>query len=164
MLTLAIGLAAGIGALVLLALSLIGTLDVLTTRFLHHPIPGVIKLSEAGLVLVLFLGLAVATGKRSHVRIDLLTSRLGPRARLFFQATGYFFTSVFFAMWTWQMGHMAAKSWAIREIATGLFPYPIYPIKFTLFIGLLIATFVSTGHLAFAVREIYHSNSYSIKG
>ena len=72
-LSLAIRSGTALGALTLLALALIVTSDVLTTRFLDHPIPGVMKLSEAGLVLILFLGLAVATRNRG------VSLRPGPR-------------------------------------------------------------------------------------
>lgn len=64
-------------------------------------------------------------------------AHLGPRARRFCDATGYLFAAVFFAVWTWQMGDMTAKSWSIREMATGLLPFPLYPVKFVLFTGLL---------------------------
>ena len=163
-LALAIHLATALGTLVLLALALIGTSDVLTTRILDQPIPGVIKLSEAGLVLILFLGLAVAARNRDHIRVDILVNRLGPRARRFCCALGYLFTAGFFAMWTWQMWSMTAKSWSIREMATGLLPYPLYPIKFILFLGLFIATIESVRRLVFSVHEFYNPNSGQPKG
>jgi TRAP-type C4-dicarboxylate transport system permease small subunit len=159
MFSFAISLATTLGALVLLALALMVTSDVLTTRILAQPIPGVIKLSEAGLVLMLFLGLAVATRQRGHIRVDILVNRMGPRARRFCNAIGYLFTAVFFAVWTWQMWHMTVKSWSIREMATGLLPYPLYLIKFILFLGLLTATIESVRHLVVSIREIYNPNS-----
>ncbi len=164
MLSLAIRLITALGALAVLAIALIGTTDVLSIRILSQSIPGVIKLSEAGLVLALFLGLAVAVRNRGHIRIDILVTRLGPRTRRFCDVTGYLFTAVFFAMWTWQMGHMAAKSWSIRETATGLLSFPLYPIKFILFLGLLIATVESVRHLVLSIHEIYHPNLCKRKG
>lgn len=164
MLSLAIRLTTALGALAVLAIALIGTTDVLSIRILSQSIPGVIKLSEAGLVLAVFLGLVVATRNRRHIRIDILITRLGPRTQRFCNTTGYLFTVVFFAMWTWQMGHMAAKSWSIRETATGLLAFPLYPIKFILFLGLLIATIESFRHLLLSVHEIFHPNSYKQKG
>ena len=127
LLSLAIRSGTALGALILLALALVLSADVLTTRILDHPIPGVIKLSEAGLVLLLFLGMAAATRNRGHIRVDILVARLVPRARRFYDAIGYLFAAVFFAVWTWQMWNLTAKSWAIREMATGLLPYPLYP-------------------------------------
>ena len=164
MLSLAIRMTTALGALVILGIALLGTTDVLSTRILNQSIPGVIKLSEAGLVLALFLGLAVAARNRGHIQIDILITHLGPRARRFCDATGYFFAAVFFAMWTWQMGHMAAKSWSIRESATGLLSFPLYPVKFIIFLGLLIATIESVRHLVLSVHEIYHPNLCKRKG
>jgi TRAP-type C4-dicarboxylate transport system permease small subunit len=162
--SLAIRSGTALGALILLALALILTADVLTTRILDHPIPGVIKLSEAGLVLILFLGLAVATRNRGHIRVDILVARLAPRARWFCDATGYLFAAAFFAVWTWQMWYLTAKSWAIREMATGLLPYPLYPIKFLLFLGLLIATIESIHLLVLSLHRIYNPNASDTQG
>ena len=164
MFSLAIRMTAGLGAIVILALALIGTSDVLSTGILNQSIPGVIKLSEAGLVLALFLGLAVAARNRGHIQIDILVTRLGPRARRFCDATGYLFTALFFAVWTLQMWYMTSKSWSIRETATGLLPFPLYPIKFILFLGLLIATIESVRHLVLSVHEICNPNSSKRKG
>ena len=164
MFSLTIRMTAGLGAIVILALALIGTSDVLSTGILNQSIPGVIKLSEAGLVLALFLGLAVAARNRGHIQIDILVTRLGPRARRFCDATGYLFTALFFAVWTLQMWYMTSKSWSIRETATGLLPFPLYPIKFILFLGLLIATIESVRHLVLSVHEFCNSNSSKRKG
>ena len=164
MLSLVTRLITALGALAVLAIALIGTVDVLSIRILNQSIPGVIKLSEAGLVLALFLGLAVVVRNRGHIRIEILVTSLGPRTRRFCDVTGYLFTTVFFSMWSWQMGHMAAKSWSIRETATGLLSFPLYPIKFILFLGLLIATIESVRHLVLSVHEIYHPNLCKRKG
>ena len=157
-LSMATRLAMAVGVVVLLLLALVGTLDVLTTRFLDQPIAGVIKLSEAGLILVLFLGIVAATSNRSHVRVDILVTRLGLRAQRFCQSAGYFFTAGFFAVWTWQMGCMAAQSWSIRETATGLLSYPLYPIKIIIFLGLLIATLESLRQLVGSLNKIFYSD------
>jgi TRAP-type C4-dicarboxylate transport system permease small subunit len=163
-LSLAARLAAALGALSLLALALLETLDVLSTGILKYPIPGVIKLSESGLVLILFLGVAVATRNRGHIRVDILLIKLRPRARRFCDAIGSFFASLFFSLWTWQMWLMTVTSWTIRERATGLLPYPIYPLKFLLFVGLLIATIESIRRLSLSAHEIYDPNSRRRKG
>jgi TRAP-type C4-dicarboxylate transport system permease small subunit len=164
MLSLAIRLASALGAVVLLALALIGTTDILSTRILDQPIPGVIKMSEAGLVLVLFLGLAVATRNRGHIRVDMLITRLGPGTRRFFDAIASLFTAGFFAVWTWQMWYMTAKSWSIREASTGMLSFPLYPIKSILFLGLLLATIESVRHLVLSIHEMHHPNSCGRKG
>jgi TRAP-type C4-dicarboxylate transport system permease small subunit len=152
-------LATAAGIVVLLALALLCTLDVLTTRILGQPMAGVIKLSEAGLALILFLGFAITARSRSHVRVDLLVSRLGKTPRRLCHAVAHLFTVFFFALWTWQMGFMTAQSWAIRETARGLLPYPLYPIKFILFLGLLAATFTLFWQLIEFVSKISNFNS-----
>ena len=163
-LALAIRMAATIGSLILLALALLGSMDVLATRILNDPIPGILELSEAGLAVVLFLGLSAATAKGSHIRLDILLNRLGSSALCLCRVISLLFTTVFFALWTWQMGHTAAKSWAMGEIAASLFPLPLYPVKFVVFLGLLVATVASFALLARSVFGVDNLKSESRKG
>jgi TRAP-type C4-dicarboxylate transport system permease small subunit len=158
MLAMAIRLATAVGIVVLILVALVGTLDVLTTRFLDHPIAGAIKLSEAGLVLILFLGIAAATFNRSHVRVDILVTRLTTPPRRVCHAIACLFSAAFFALWTWQVWFLAAQSWTIRETATGLLSYPLYPIKFILFLGLLIAMLESWRQLFGSLNKIFYSD------
>jgi TRAP-type C4-dicarboxylate transport system permease small subunit len=55
-----------IAAAVALLVALIGTIDVMTTRVLAQAIPGAFELSEAGLVLMVFLGMAIVTREENQ--------------------------------------------------------------------------------------------------
>jgi TRAP-type C4-dicarboxylate transport system permease small subunit len=71
-----------VAAVVALLVALIGTIDVLTTRVLAQAIPGAFELSEAGLVLMVFLGMAIVTKEESHIKVDLLVNRMPRRLQL----------------------------------------------------------------------------------
>ena len=159
MLSMGTRLAETVGIVVLLALALICTLDVLTTTILGRPMVGVIELSEAGLALILFSGFVIAARRKSHIRVDLLVTRLGKIPRQVCHAIAHLFMVAFFALWTWQMGFMVAHSWTIRETATGLLAYPLYPIKFVLFLGLLAATLSLFWQFIDFLSRISNSNS-----
>jgi TRAP-type C4-dicarboxylate transport system permease small subunit len=50
------------------------------TRFLwNQPIPWVVEISSYLMLYITFLGVAWLQGKNGHVRIDLFTSKVGPR-------------------------------------------------------------------------------------
>jgi TRAP-type C4-dicarboxylate transport system permease small subunit len=163
-LSIAVRLAIGLGAWVTLSLALLGTTDVLTTRILAHPIPGVIEMSEVGLILILFLGLTASTRNRDHIRVDVIINLMGHRARCICFMVGYLITAVFFSLWTFQMWHLAVKSVSIQEKATGLLPFPLYPVKIIAFLGLLIATIETVRRLIRSIIEVFSPNSPIRKG
>ncbi|MCP4624886.1 MAG: TRAP transporter small permease [bacterium] len=129
-----------IAAIVALLVALIGTIDVLTTRVLAQAVPGAFELSEAGLVLMVFLGMAIVTREESHIKVDILVNRMPKRLQLICTVFGLALTTCFLGLMTWQMGSLALKSWKINEMATGLLPFPIYPVKMAAFVGLAAAT------------------------
>ena len=153
MLWFAVRLAAALGALITLTLALIGTTDVLTTRILARPIPSVVELSEAGMILILFLGLTAGT-----------CSRMGQRGRHVCSLVGYLITAIFFSLWTLQMWHLAVKSASIKEMATGFLPFPLYPVKIIAFLGLLIPTIETVRPLVRSILDVFNSNPPMRKG
>ena len=157
-LSFAVRLAIALGAGVTLALALIGTTDVLTTRILARPIPGVIELSEAGLILILFLGLTAGTCNRGHIRVDVILNLMVQRGRRICAMVGYLITAIFFSLWTFQMWHLAVKSVSIQEMATGLLPFPLYPVKIIAFLGLIIATIETVRRLIRSILDVFNPN------
>jgi TRAP-type C4-dicarboxylate transport system permease small subunit len=128
-----------VGAVVTILVAIIGTIDVITTRIISHPIPGAFKLSEAGLVLIVFLGFAEVTRSDTHIKVDIIVNRFGPRFKKFSQIIAAILMVGFFSLLATRMWTLAEKSWEIRESATGLLPFPIYPIKISAVLGLCIA-------------------------
>lgn len=96
--------------------------------------------------------------------MDILLNRLGSSVLCLCRVISLLFTTVFFALWTWQMGHTAAKSWAMGEITASLFPLSLYLVKFVVFLGLLVATIASFALLARSVSGVGNLKSESRKG
>ncbi len=140
-------------ALITLAIAVIGTLDIITTNMLSSPISGAFELSESGLILLLFFGLAVTSRSGSHIKVDILTNRLPVRGQKICDAIGYLITSVLFAFWTQQMYFLALKSFKIRETANGLLQFPIYMVKMAAFLGIMIATVETLRRLLISIAE-----------
>ncbi len=152
-------LAITVAAFITLAIAVIGTLDIITTNVIASPISGAFELSESGLIILLFFGLAVTSRSGSHIKVDILTSRLPVRGQKICDAIGYLFTSVLFAFWTQQMYFLALKSFKIRETANGLLQYPIYIVKIAAFLGILIATIETLRRLLLSIAEFIKKNS-----
>jgi len=138
-------------ALITLAMAVIGTIDIVSTNVIASPVPGAFELSESGLIILLFFGLAVTSRSGSHIKVDILVKRLPVRGQKICDAMGYLFTTVFFIFWSWQMYFLALKSFKIRETANGLLQFPIYTVKMAAFLGIMIATIETLRRLLISV-------------
>jgi hypothetical protein len=54
------------------------------------------------------------------------------------------------------MWSLAMKSWKISEMATGLLPFPIYPVKIAALLGLSTATIEASRRLIIVLMEALH--------
>ncbi len=156
-------MAVAAAALVTLAMAVIGTVDVLTTNVFQRAVPGAVELSEAGLVLLVFLGIAVASRNRDHITVDIVINRLPLRARQICKAFGLFMTSLFFVLWTQQLWYLAAKSLSISERSAGLFPFPLYPVKIAAFIGMILASIEMIRRFLLCCKDIFQLQSKNAK-
>ncbi len=145
-----------VAAIVALLVALVGTIDILTTRVFAQAIPGAFELSEAGLVLMVFLGLAVVTREEGHIKVDIIVNRMNNRLQLICGIFALGLTACFLGLMTWQMWSLALKSWKIDEMATGLLPFPIYPVKIAALLGLATATIEALRRLIIVLMEALH--------
>ena len=136
-LALAVLLVGGVG--VILAMFL-GTADVVGTQFFGWPVPGTLEITESTMVLIVFGALAYAQIRRSHIRVELIYTRMGPRVRAGMDVLADVAALVFFGLLLWQATLEAVMSWEIRETADGLIRFPLYPARSILAtgVGLLI--------------------------
>jgi tripartite ATP-independent transporter DctM subunit len=89
------------GALVFLYL-LTTFLDVLLRYFFDKPIPNTVDLGSMLMVALVFLGLAYVQLDKLHITIDLVTSRLSPKARLALSTAMYTICLVTIALMVWR--------------------------------------------------------------
>ena len=119
----------GIGAIIVMVMMFLTSLDVVLRYVFKSPLPGAYELQEFLLVGVVFLGLAYIQALKGHLNVDLLTSRLSPRMQIFFGIIGYVICLIIFSLITWQSGLRAWKAFDIGQIREGLVGYPLWPAK-----------------------------------
>lgn len=116
-------------SLLLLFIALMGTVDIVLTNLFLRPIPGVVELSGALLGVTVFLGLAEAQARGSHIVIDVATAAMRPRmhkvAAMFSLSVGL----VFMGFVAWQTTGLAIKAYGYNELALGALPFPLTPFK-----------------------------------
>ena len=103
---------------------------------LNKPLDGTLEFTESLLVLIIFLSVALTQFDGGHIRVTLLTRRL-PKAWaqvlnvLCMLAGAAFFTWCAYAAWKF-----AYQSWTFGEQEWGTVVFPLWPVKFVVFVGI----------------------------
>jgi TRAP-type C4-dicarboxylate transport system permease small subunit len=121
------------------ALAVIGTADSLGTQLLALPVPSSLEMSQAGLAVVVFMGLAYAQRRRGHVTVDIFSGRATGGLHVFFTALALVAAVAFFGFLAWRTGIAAWESYLGDERSWGLTRFPIWPSKIAVAFGCVIA-------------------------
>ncbi len=124
-----------IGGLGLLMSMFLGVGDVIGTQMLKTPLPGARELTESTMVLIVFGALTYAQIQRSHIRVELLYTRLGPRAQAVMDVCADLAALAFFSLLLWQAINEAIVSVGLNEATVGLIRFPLYPARIVLAAG-----------------------------
>jgi len=135
-----------VASIAVLAMMLIGGADVVTTIF-GLPIPGAVELMQMLMVLVIFMALPEVEVRRQHIAIDLVAARMPLAVRRAFALFGNVLSLCFYGGMAWQAWKLFWGSWSIREYATGLVAFPVYPTKGLFAIGLTLAGIAAVANL-----------------
>ena len=127
------------GATILLMMA-IGTVDIVGTKYFGMPLPAMLEATEALMVFAVFFALAKAQADRQHIRVELVTVRLGATARWYFDLLALLFTLGIIGLIAGMGWVLGVQSWEVREYAEGIIQFPIYPSKIALAIGATLMT------------------------
>ncbi len=152
------GLALAAGYL-LLAVMLLTVIAVLARKVFALPIIGTQDLSEAGLVIIVFLGLAYAGLTGGHIAVDLISGFLDNRVSNILEGTIRLIGAVFFSIVTWQTVEQGFSALEYGE-AFNLLPIPHYPFFFIVAFGtgLYAIVLLTLSARSFAGRSEYESS------
>ena len=124
-----------LGTLGMIAAMLVGVADVVGTEFLGRPVLGTLEFTESTMVLVVFGALAYAQQRRSHIRVELLYSSVGPRGKSFMEAVTHIVAFIFFALVGWTGYAELLYSLEIKESTMGSVRFPLYPARILMVLG-----------------------------
>lgn len=111
------------------ALALLTLVDVTGRYVLNFPVPGSVELTEILMVFAIFAGMFLASRRREHVSVDILTALLGAEARRWLALAGDAIGIVLFAVlavMTWSRG-LQAMTYAEQTTVLHI------PLSFTIF-------------------------------
>lgn len=144
-----------------LLIILIVVTDVTGRFLLNLPFHSGVELSELLLVVLVFLGLAAAQQQRQNYAIDILTRHFPPWLRGLFELAGYAACLFIVVLLAWPSSKQAIASFERGEAGFGIVPFPLWPARIILAIGLwlLAMQFVCDiyRHLAGTPRRNVHA-------
>jgi len=123
------------GGIILTAMMLLVTADVLGRYLFDRPVHGTNELTEFMMVGLLYFTLAHTQSLKAHIRVDMLVAVFPRRARLLCEAVTYFLGFILFSLITWQSLAAAGQAWKIGETTFGLILFPLFPAKVLVPIG-----------------------------
>ncbi|MBI5968407.1 MAG: TRAP transporter small permease [Deltaproteobacteria bacterium] len=126
------------GGIILTAMMLLVTADVLARYLFNSPIHGTTELTEFMMIGLFYFTLAYTQALKAHIRVDMLISLFSPRARLICEEITYLLGFALFALITWQTMEAAVQAWKIWETTFGLILFPLFPAKVLIPIGCFI--------------------------
>ena len=124
-----------IAGIMIVLIACIGTADVISYRIFNGGIPGALEISSKGVATAFFLALPKAQLRFSHVFVDIIYDLLKPRTKMVIRYFCLTVTILIFGLMGYVSVDLILKSFNFSESAQGLIPFPIWPLKMTVFIG-----------------------------
>jgi len=150
------------GGLIVLAVMVFFTASDVTLRYLfNRPILGSWELTELMLALLVFSTIAYTAVKKGHINVELVTSRLPPRAREIIESITLLLSTVLFALMAWQSAVQAVILLASgsRSEAYGV---PHYPFFFVVAFGSGLLSLVLLVDLLNSLARLIERNRWGI--
>jgi TRAP-type C4-dicarboxylate transport system permease small subunit len=108
-------------------------------RFVFNaPIGGTLEVTESALTILIFLSLAMTQHEGGHIKVTLIMRRTSEKSIRIGNIVAAFLGSLFFAWATYAAWGLFVKSLMMNEQEWGSIIFPVYPVKFVIFLGLLL--------------------------
>ncbi len=132
-----LGVAAGFACLItmfMVAVNVIGRYG------FDSPFNGAFIYTQSLLTFMIFLSIGLTQHHRGHIKVVFLTRLMSPLLRRTVQTLMSALATLFFLVASYATLMFALESFEVREEIFDAVTYPIYPVKFVVFIGLVLLT------------------------
>jgi len=149
----AIGVANVVSLLGLVAMTAVTVVDVAGRYLFNRPLPGALELSELLMVFLVFGAFAVTELRNGHVDIDVVVTKLSPRARALCETFAALLSTAFWGAITWRTALHAQNVWRAGETTPNL-SLPIAPFVWAATVGTLLFTLALVVRTLAALRRV----------
>ena len=105
---------------------------------LNRPLDGTLEFTESLLVLIIFLSLGLTQYEGGHIRVTLLTRSLPKTYARAATVVAMLCGAAFFSWCAYAAWVFALQAWSFNEYEWGTVAFPLYPVKFVVFLGILM--------------------------
>lgn len=123
-------------------------IDVLGKYFFKMPVPSTAEIvANYYMISTVFFSLAYIEIKKSHIAVDLLYDRVSSSIKNVFNTLAIFMTVLFYLGLGWFSYESATRSFDMNETIDGIWRVTVWPAKFMLPIGLIVAAFIAISNI-----------------
>ncbi|WP_010138898.1 TRAP transporter small permease subunit [Oceanicola sp. S124] len=138
------------------------SIDILGKFLFATPLAGTAEIvASYYMIALVFMALPLVESRDEAIVVDLLYDRFGPRLKLACRVLALLFTLAFYGVFAWTTWEAAMKSMAIREVIIGAREFQVWPSRFFLPAGCVLAALVVLLKQAegiLALREARHGS------
>lgn len=111
------------------------TIDTIFRDGFDNPLPGVYELHSMLMVGVLYLGISYVQSQRSHIRLDLISSRLSASNQPVLQLLNDIIFLSIAVLIAWQMSIQSWQAFVTGDYLYGIVKFPLWPPKLAIVLG-----------------------------
>lgn len=127
-----------VAGLIVLALMIVVTADVIMRSLFNYPLPNSYEYMELGMVFIVYLGAAQVQREKRHIAIDALVKALPPRGRALAEMLGCLIGLVLMTAIGWWGAQAAWNSYVTSEYIGSVARLPVLPARIALMAGVLV--------------------------
>jgi TRAP-type C4-dicarboxylate transport system permease small subunit len=127
-----------ISTLCLVAMAILGTVDVLSLNIWGFPIPAATEMISSAMPIAIMMALSYTQITRSHISVDLFKKNFSPFANRVIDALSLVVGILVFFLMAWGAWQLALNSFDVDERAVAAIRFQIWPIKIIFSFGITI--------------------------
>lgn len=127
-----------IAGMIVLALMIVVTSDVIMRSVFNYPLPNSYEYMELGMVFVVYLGAAQVQREKRHIAIDAVVKALPPRGGALLEMFGCIVGLILMAAIGWWGAQAAWNSFVTSEYIGSVAHVPVLPARLALLCGVLV--------------------------
>ena len=131
----ALGLLAAVSTFLMMVLVVV---NVAGRYALNAPVTGTLEITESLLVIIILMALALTQFHDGHIRVTILTRRMPPALSRVAAIFALMLGAAFFLWCSYASWKFAYQSYTVDEAEWGSITFPLYPIKFIVFFGIIL--------------------------
>ena len=122
---------AGLSIIIMMVIEFLNAIG----RKVYMPFPCCLESAESLMITTVFLGIGYVALKEEHTQVTIVTRRMRPSTKRYFDAVAYLFGGITFAVLAWGAWPIAWNAMINMEIRIGVYRFPIWVFRIFFALG-----------------------------